>query len=386
MRLWPAMVVVFAAVTGAAYAPRLAAAGVDCSQTTAVQLLTEHHLGNFQASQVLCGPFAGPGSHAMAIVETRGTCLPNLGWVLFESSTGTWHLVFDSSTLPFKPPGRALLSLAAVGAQIRETDDVFRASDSPCNPTGGTQVRGWRWDGTTLQGGDWTSLAAPALAGRWAGPVHQTGAATGHFEVVLDIKSPLGTTSDEQLVGICEGALRYAGHSGNTYTYYFSTTASNCSNGYVKLTALSSNTLRYDWDGAGSTSTGILSRATSATGDRGAIMEILREYQTDFAHHDAAGLSAIFAPNIVRYGVVAGGCGTLAGRNAVVANYRFQFPSVATYSLVGLTANQIEVNGSVAQVSTAYQINKGTPESIQFTLAKLTGGWRISAIHAKCPV
>jgi sugar lactone lactonase YvrE len=236
-------------------------------------------------------------------------------------------------------------------------------------------------------------VSVSGLRGRWVGSVHQTGATRSDFQVVLTIRAPLGKTNEEQLTGICVGGLRYVSSKGNTYTYSFSSNASNCSSGRVRLTQLGTNRIRYDWDGAGSISTGILSRRsaqpatqTSASADQVAIIGILDQYQADFAGHDAARLASLFTPDITRYGVVPGGCGTLSGRSTVVQNYVSQFPQVHAYRLVGLSANEIRVNGSVAQVHTRYQISGSNSGTIQFTLVRKTAGWRISSIRAQCPV
>jgi hypothetical protein len=235
--------------------------------------------------------------------------------------------------------------------------------------------------------------SASGLRGRWVGPVHQTGVTTANFQVVLTIRAPLGNTNEEQLTGICVGGLSYIASKGNIYTYYFSSNASNCSSGRVKLTQLGADRIRYDWDGAGSTSSGILSRRSgppatqaAASADQVAIVGVLGRYQADFSRHDAAGLASLFTPNITRYGVVPGGCGTLYGRSSVVQNYVSQFPQVDAYRLVGLSASEISVSGSVAQVHTRYRISGSNSGTIQFTLVRQTVGWRISSIRAQCPV
>jgi Domain of unknown function (DUF4440) len=237
------------------------------------------------------------------------------------------------------------------------------------------------------------ATVAPAsvsgLRGRWVGPVHQTGAATANFQVVLTIGAPLGKTNTEQLTGICIGKLRYVASKGNTYTYSFAPNTSNCSSGRVRLTQLKANRIRYDWDGAGSISTGILSRRStqpSGSASDAAIIRILDQYQADFVGHDAAGLASLFTPNVTRYGVVPNGCGTLYGRSTVVKNYVSQFPQVHAYRLVGLSANEIRVNGSVAHVHTRYRISGSNSGTIGFTLVRRPAGWRISSIRAQCPV
>src|SRR2546430_3483937 len=51
----------------------------DCTTATAKRLVNEHHLNDFvlpnPVSQLLCGPFTGPGSEAMAVAIAAPTRL-----------------------------------------------------------------------------------------------------------------------------------------------------------------------------------------------------------------------------------------------------------------------------------------------------------------------
>jgi hypothetical protein len=132
-----------------------AAVRADCSEATARRLVEEHRLNHFDlpnpVNQVLCGPFTGPGSEAMAITIAAPTCWPVQFWAVFSFTGGDWQLVLNRSQF-LNPP------LVAVGSDIRETTPVFRAGDARCFPTGGTHARIWHWDGTRLVAGPWTQV------------------------------------------------------------------------------------------------------------------------------------------------------------------------------------------------------------------------------------
>lgn len=61
----------------------------ECTEANARQLIAEHDLNDFllpnPVLQLLCGPFTGPGSQAMAVViGPLPTCWITSGWVVFS--------------------------------------------------------------------------------------------------------------------------------------------------------------------------------------------------------------------------------------------------------------------------------------------------------------
>jgi hypothetical protein len=131
-------------------------ATADCSEATARQLVEQHRLNAFlvqnPVGQLLCGPFTGPGSEAMAItIGGAPTCWPVQRWAVFNFTGGSWQLVLDESEFIFPP-------LVAVGADIRVTTPVFRNGDPRCIPSGGTHAHTWHWNGTTFTAGPWTQV------------------------------------------------------------------------------------------------------------------------------------------------------------------------------------------------------------------------------------
>lgn len=139
-----AAVVLASAAGASANSGGVLSAGAGCSKATAKALIDQHSLNGFvlPPAQVLCGPFTGPGSNAMAVTIAAGTCWSPQGLAVFSFSGGSWRLVLSQRAFIVPP-------LVAVGSDIRETTRVFRPGESGCNPTV-TQTRLWHWNGTTL--------------------------------------------------------------------------------------------------------------------------------------------------------------------------------------------------------------------------------------------
>jgi hypothetical protein len=135
-----------------------------CSRATAGQLVEKHRLNHFllpdPVAQLLCGPFTGPGSDAMAVTIYAPTCWPIQNWGVFRFAQGVWKLVLDQ-------PAYLVPPLVAVGSDIRETTAIHRPGDSRCLPSGGTHARMWRWNGKRLVAGPWKQVTPlPPVAGK----------------------------------------------------------------------------------------------------------------------------------------------------------------------------------------------------------------------------
>ena len=128
------LAVTLAATMGTTDARGTAAAG-ECSKATALEVAKSFFVWGTvvrnPVQQVLCGPFTGPGSEAMAVSFTAPTCWGTQGWAVYRRSGGAWELVTAQR-------GVFIFSLATVGADIRETTPVFRAGDPRCIPSGGS--------------------------------------------------------------------------------------------------------------------------------------------------------------------------------------------------------------------------------------------------------
>jgi hypothetical protein len=122
-----------------------------CSRATARQVVDQLPDVNIfvlpdPVRQVLCGPFTGPGSNAMAVTIGAPTCWPIQNWAVFRFTAGDWQLVLNT-------PAYLVPPLVAVGSDIRETTGVHRSGDPRCFFNGGTRARIWHWDGTRLVAG-----------------------------------------------------------------------------------------------------------------------------------------------------------------------------------------------------------------------------------------
>jgi hypothetical protein len=133
------------------------AASSDCSEATARQVVEPRLDVNIfdlpdPVRQVLCGPFTGPGSNAMAVTIGAPTCWGIQNWAVFRFAAGDWQLVLNQ-------PAYLVPPLVAVGSDIQETTAVHRSGDPRCFFKGGTHARIWHWDGTQLVAGTWKQVA-----------------------------------------------------------------------------------------------------------------------------------------------------------------------------------------------------------------------------------
>jgi hypothetical protein len=158
--------------TGHSTASPVAAAGgtsvasSDCSEGTARQVVQrlglEVNIFNLPdpVQQVLCGPFTGPGSNAMAVTIAAPTCWPTQNWAVFRFTAGDWQLVLNQPAYLSSP-------LVAVGSDIRETTGVHRSGDPRCFFNGGTHARIWHWDGARLVAGPWKQVTKGKVITRY---------------------------------------------------------------------------------------------------------------------------------------------------------------------------------------------------------------------------
>jgi hypothetical protein len=120
--------------------------------------------------------------------------------------------------------------------------------------------------------------------------------------------------------------------------------------------------------------------------DRATIMSLLDRYQSSYSDHDLSGLSSIFAPEVRRHGLAAGGCTVSHGRGAVLSDYQSQFEQGSgSYELVGLSASAIQLDSKTrAHLDAHYQITPGGAGYVNFRFAELGEGWKVSEVYATC--
>ena len=144
--------------------PMVVRAAGDCSEATAQTLARKYELGdityNYPVGKVLCGPFTGPGTNAIAFSFHYYGCIPTSGFAVFRFQGGDWQLVLKNAD--------PAISLSAAGSDIGERVAVFRTGDPRCVPSGGTKERIWHWDGQQLVPSAWkqtTSAKALTVVG-----------------------------------------------------------------------------------------------------------------------------------------------------------------------------------------------------------------------------
>ena len=134
-------------------------AAAPCSKSTATQLVNQYQLNSFQQSQpvaqLLCGPFTGTGSEAMAVGISAPTCWPIQGWAVFGVVNDSWQLVLNAGQ-------GFVFPLVAVGSNLREIVPISRARDPRCLPSGGAKARLWHWNGSSLVAGAWKRIRTDA--------------------------------------------------------------------------------------------------------------------------------------------------------------------------------------------------------------------------------
>jgi hypothetical protein len=174
---------VLAAAALVALAPSPAAAQAPdptCSRQTAIQVAGPTNPFNpiviEPVLQVLCGPFAGPGSNAMAVTLTAPTCWSPQAWSIYVFTGGAWQRVLHVNDWLAEP-------LAVVGdGAIREVTPVFNRSDARCIPSGGTRGRTWKWDGSRFVAGAWKQTWVVIMLGSTAAcQLQDDGTPTGSF-------------------------------------------------------------------------------------------------------------------------------------------------------------------------------------------------------------
>jgi hypothetical protein len=90
---------------------------------------------------VLCLPLPGART-AMVLALASGGTAGDVNWAIYVSGAGGYELALVR--------GGYKLSLARRGADVVETDPVYRSRDPNCCPTGGFDHRRFHWNGRAL--------------------------------------------------------------------------------------------------------------------------------------------------------------------------------------------------------------------------------------------
>ena len=136
-----------AAVLAAAPSPAAAQQDPTCSRETAEQVAGPTNPFNPTCRtpilQVLCGPYAGPGSNAMVVTFTAADLLGRAG--LGDLRPPRRRVAGGAARR--RLARRAARRPRATAASARSAP-CSRGSDPRCLPSGGTRGRTWSWDGS----------------------------------------------------------------------------------------------------------------------------------------------------------------------------------------------------------------------------------------------
>jgi hypothetical protein len=131
----------------------LAVPAAPCSLATAKAVVRTTHL-TVPASQSISGEayrlsaadidgtmcFALPGGRrAMMLTVGSGGTAGDIDWAIYVSQAKGWKLSLVR--------GGYKLGLARKGADIVETDPIYKKNDANCCPSGGFVHTQWHWDG-----------------------------------------------------------------------------------------------------------------------------------------------------------------------------------------------------------------------------------------------
>jgi hypothetical protein len=178
-------VAVLAAIVLLSVAPSRAAAQTQdptCSRQTAEQVAGPTNPFSPNVSdpilQVLCGPLAGPGSNAMAVSFTAGTCWEPQEWSIYVFTGGAWQQALRV------PDWLSQQLVVLDDGGIREVSPVFSRSDPRCLPSLGTRGRTWRWNGSRFTASAWKHTSEAVVLTRndiAACHLHDDGTPAGSF-------------------------------------------------------------------------------------------------------------------------------------------------------------------------------------------------------------
>jgi hypothetical protein len=153
-----------------------------CSRQTAEQVAGPTNPFNPMVSdpilQVLCGPFAGPGSNAMVVSLTAATCWAPQEWSIYVFTGGAWQQALHV------PDWLSQRLVVLPGGGIREVSPVFSRYDPRCLPSLGTRGRTWKWNGSQFTASAWKHTPEQILLTRndiAACELHDDGTPPGSF-------------------------------------------------------------------------------------------------------------------------------------------------------------------------------------------------------------
>jgi ketosteroid isomerase-like protein len=137
--------------------------------------------------------------------------------------------------------------------------------------------------------------------------------------------------------------------------------------------------------GTTATETSTTTASGESPADERAVRSVLKRYEAAYTDHDLGALASLFAPDVTRKGLRAGGCSQTSGIDHVLDTYAEQFDAgTGAYSLSDLSSDAIDVAGDTASAESGYTITPGGSGTVSFELRRDGDGWLISRVDASC--
>src|SRR3954453_13968382 len=130
---------------------------------TAADFMVDPGTGKTPVNTVICGPFVGAGSQAMAATVAVPTgCGFSIAWGVFRLGGGAWHLAMQQHNGVLKLES---LPLSDGGADIRTTQGFPREGDLACSPSR-MRAQVWHWNGASFAASSYSITSL--LEGFWS--------------------------------------------------------------------------------------------------------------------------------------------------------------------------------------------------------------------------
>ncbi len=122
----------------------------------------------------------------------------------------------------------------------------------------------------------------------------------------------------------------------------------------------------------------------NGTDARADVISVLHGYERAFRAPGVFALRPLLTPDVTRLASESGECREVSGREAVLAAYADRSAARTSYALPGLSASDVELEGSDrARVTARFTVSASdTAGTTEFSLTRRPDGWRITRVAA----